>query len=311
MSDERIENKLNQIRDQLSMGGVGTGGVGAYKMGFCTGCGHIITRAGVCPNCDEYEDEDDEDRYSKPMTYSKTMRRIESILNEQKEEVESKINIATTTVDEARAYADDTLSDHGYDIDEQLPEFNENYQFIQNKIKRFALDIPRSEMPVIEPEDMDEFEEDLNSGHIDLFEPFAWDEEFSKQFPEMFASEEEKEEFLTLGLKDGDPTDDVMKAGITRVAAGDLIPLQTQIWLGIVIPNMINYGFPETGSKVLNVTIIKTREGYILDGHHRWAQVMLKDPDLEMKVLRVPLDIDTLLDMGKSWSKAVGRSRKT
>lgn len=225
---------------------------------------------------------------------------------------ESRINIAKTPLEEARRFAKSKFEEAGKNFERSLPNFNENYKLIRNKIDRFSLDIPRDEMPVIEPGegDLKEFENDLQEGHIDLFKPFAWNKEFAKQFPEAFASEDEREEFLTLGLKDGENTDDVLKADVVKNPVGDLLPLQSQIWLGRVIPDMLKFGLPEPGSPVLTQTIIRSREGYILDGHHRWSQTTLKNPDLEMSVLKVPLDIDTLLEIGKSFSRAIGREPK-
>lgn len=248
----------------------------------------------------------------KPYGLEGRLKNLKSRISEQNKQ--SRLNIAKTAVDQALEFAREQFQKHSSQtLEEALPNFRENYSFIQDKINRFALDIPRDEMPVIEPEggDMKQFKKDLRNGHIDLFEPFAWDKEFAKKFPEAFASEDEREDFLTLGLKDGRKDDDVIKASTGKTPAGDLLPLQSQIWLGVAIPSMLKFGLPEKGSPVLTQTIIRSREGYILDGHHRFAQVMLKNPDLKMSVLKVPLDIDTLLEMGKSWSRAIGNEPKS
>ncbi len=57
---------------------------------------------------------------------------------------------------------------------------------------------------------------------------------------------------------------------------------------------------PETGEKIAwspaEDEIIISKDGFILDGHHRWSSAMISDPDLVMKVKRIGLNMDELLD---------------
>jgi hypothetical protein len=77
-----------------------------------------------------------------------------------------------------------------------------------------------------------------------------------------------------------------------------------------LVNNIIKFGKPGPGSPILNQTIITSKEGYILDGHHRFGQAMLADPDLKLKVLHIPLPISLLLKIGRSYGGAIGNRPK-
>ena len=46
----------------------------------------------------------------------------------------------------------------------------------------------------------------------------------------------------------------------------------------------------------------------ILDGHHRWAAIKLKDGDFDVDVIRVGLPIDKLISFGNVFSKSFHKS---
>ena len=218
-----------------------------------------------------------------------------------------KYNVATVPLTTAHNYADHEFKNHHKNLDNELPDFDSNYLLMQKYCQQYAKNIPRDHMPVIEPSDMAEFDRKLEGGYIDIFSPYAMKH---PKFPKTFKTDKAREGWVLLGQKDGNKTDDVIEAQVLRVSAKDLKPLQSQIWLDKLVKNTIKFGTPEKGSPVTNTTIIMSKEGYILDGHHRWGQVMLSDPDLKMKVLQVPLDIDTLLKVGRSYGAAVGNKPK-
>jgi len=220
-----------------------------------------------------------------------------------------KLNCADLSLDKARSYTENQFSKDSKDLDKVLPDFDKNYKVLQQKLTK-ALDIPRIQMPVIEPEDMDKFHNDLTKGNVDIFKPYEGKK--LKIVPTNWKPlpEKEGEKWITLGVKDGDLNDDKIKAKWENVAGKDLIPLQSQIWLEKLIGNIVKYGPPKAGSPVLSTTIIVSKEGYILDGHHRFGQVMLADPNLKIKALRIPLDVKFLLKISRSYGAAIGREPK-
>jgi len=219
----------------------------------------------------------------------------------------NKLNVAKVPLDKARAYAKAEFERVGKELEKEIPDFDDNYRALQKAMKS-AVDIPRIDMPVIEPTDMDRFENDIIKGRIDIFKPSV---QGRISFPtDLKAGSKEAQDFLTLGIQDGNPKDDRLKAKIKRMPASKLLPTQSQIWLEKIIGNIVKFGLPTKGSSISESTMITSREGHILDGHHRFGQAMIGNPSLGMRVLHVPLDIDTLLKMGRSYGNAIGNKQK-
>ncbi len=126
--------------------------------------------------------------------------------------------------------------------------------------------------------------------------------------PEKISPSRGGSEWISLGFKDGEIRDDVIKAKWTKIAAKDLLPTQSQIWFNKVLRHLVKWGRPHPWSGATGRTIIVSKEGYILDGHHRWARVYLTNKDVGLKSLRVPIDIDTLVDVGRSYGLAIGNT---
>ena len=93
---------------------------------------------------------------------------------------------------------------------------------------------------------------------------------------------------------------------IKYIKASNLKPLQSQVWLNLVIKYMQQYGVVKKGSKTLETTIIVSYEHYILDGHHRWGQTMLSNPYLKMRCLFIPLNVRQLIELTKAYSVGLG-----
>jgi hypothetical protein len=214
-------------------------------------------------------------------------------------------NVATVPLDKARKYAEGVFQKAGKSLDKELPDFNERYKVLQKRTKA-ALNVPRIDMPVIEPKDMKEFDARLKSGSLDIFSPYAR----GKFVAPKNLDKQKGEEWVKLGVKDGSDKDDVVMARWTSVPAKKLLPTQSQIWLEKLAGNIAKWGPPKAGSPVLGTTIIVSKEGYILDGHHRFGQVMLANPDLRIKALFIPLPIKLLLKIGRSYGNAVGNQQK-
>ena len=215
--------------------------------------------------------------------------------------LEETLNVAKVPLEKARDYMEKIVK-------KPLPNFDKNYIKLQNVYKKDALDIPRIKMPVIEPTDMPKFNERLQKGKIDIFKPYS-KESIKNKFPTDM-NKKEGERWVKLGVKDGNPNDDKIPAKLVQMPADKLKPLQGQLWLEKLIGGIHKFGPAKAGSPLLKTTIIVSKEGYILDGHHRHGQVMLTDPKLKIQALFVPLDIKTLLKMGKSYGSAIGNKPK-
>jgi hypothetical protein len=91
--------------------------------------------------------------------------------------------------------------------------------------------------------------------------------------------------------------------------ASKLLPTQNQIWLEKVIHSIVFFGKPSEGS-LKRATIIASREGYILDGHHRYGQVLLSEPSWKLDTLVVPLPIDLLIRVARTYGNAIGNEQR-
>lgn len=216
------------------------------------------------------------------------------------------LNVNNVPLQDARQWAEQRFRDQGKSLDNVLPNFDENYKWLQKKLGK-ALGVPRIQMPVIEPDQMDEFDRDLESGRIDLFKPWAAGK---MKAPDDFDSRGQAERWVKLGVQDGDPQDDVVDGKWTTVPASQLFPTQDQIWFEKLINNILKFGKPYSGSPVLKQTIIVSKDGFLCDGHHRFGQTMLADPELELSALYIPMKIEKLLDISRSYGAYLGNDPK-
>lgn len=220
---------------------------------------------------------------------------------------EQTLNVAKIPLSKGKAYAEKQFSGAGKNLDTELPDFDKNYQALQDIYKKHALNVKRIDMPVIEPTDMKAFDTKLKSGKIDIFKPTTLGK---AEFPTTFGKDLPAGTWLKLGQKDGDKDDDKINAKWTNMAANKLKPIQSQVWLEKLVKNIVKFGKAKKGSPITETTIIVSKEGYILDGHHRHGQAILAQPNLKLKALLIPLNIDILLKMGRSYGTAIGNKQK-
>jgi hypothetical protein len=216
-----------------------------------------------------------------------------------------KLNVATITLQQAKAYAKKEFQKHGKQLEEEIPDFDKNFKALKKKLAK-ALDVPRIDMPVIEPADMAKFQRDLQKGRVDILRPFAK----GKLYTPKNLSKKAAKDWIELGYHDGSRKDDKVYTRMVKVPANRLFPTQSQIWLEKLIANIAKFGVPSTSSPIVKATVIASREGYILDGHHRFGQAMLANPSLALSALRVPVNIKLLLKVGRSYGAAIGNQAK-
>lgn len=187
------------------------------------------------------------------------------------------------------------------DIKDKIPMAEKNIELLQRRLKG-SYDIPRNQMPVIKRGQVLQFKKDLEQGNLDVAKPFARGGDY---FPTNLSSVEGKQ-WLTLGRKDGSIKDDVVKAKLIDVSAARLKPTQSQIWLDVIQKNISKFGLELDKN---DAVMIASKEGYILDGHHRYARQMINDPQGKLKVLMVPFDISYLIKVARSYGAALGNKQ--
>ena len=202
------------------------------------------------------------------------------------------------------------------DIFSELPNLKKNYTLLHEKCQKAKkMNIPRKDMPVIFSKDIDKFKKRLENGYLDINEPHANHRYFlNNVFPKDLNKRDDAHSkiWLILGRIDNEDKEDKIPAKIENVPAKNLNPTQSEIWLDYVLYNMYKFGIVNASNTYVleKETIIISKDGFILDGHHRFAQVILSDPELEMKCLRVDLPIDDLLKVGVPYGNAIGNKQQ-
>ena len=108
--------------------------------------------------------------------------------------------------------------------------------------------------------------------------------------------------FLDMGLEDGSTTDDVVKVGQADIPVKDLQPTQSQIGLADSL-GYLSEKAPQGAAdlakgavKPANIggRIITANGKYVVDGHHRWSQIYLINP--EATVPAINFEVGGFLD---------------
>lgn len=221
-----------------------------------------------------------------------------------------KKEIAKTTLEEAVAYFKKKLDKMEYSLDVELPHFEENYTLLRKLVLNHGSE-KRIDMPVISWKQVKQFQQSLIDGHIDIKKPY--NKELKKllgKFPKKLKSDEGKL-WLKAGLDDGSTDDDKINATFENIAVKNLKPVQEQIYLSKVIDNYEKYGIPHDTHKLTIKTLIITKDNEIIDGHHRWTTMMITDPELKAHVLKVDLDLETLLQVSKTYGVSMGNKQNS
>lgn len=193
-----------------------------------------------------------------------------------------------------------------------IPNFAENYKLLQDKCAEVLTvdgkEIPRIEMPVIEPEQIEGLIKKLEGGEIDINFPhikniFFVDEKTEQYipFPKDLKNNELGRLWLILGTLDKNPDDDRVDVSESKVASKDLKITQSQIWTSKLIFKVI---------KPKPKRIIISKGNWIVDGHHEYGRRFIKNPDDKIPVYTVDLDIQKILKAFRSVGNALGNKQK-
>ena len=82
------------------------------------------------------------------------------------------------------------------------------------------------------------------------------------------------------------------------------LPSQSQIWLGKAL--VMASGMDPGG----DLGAIISKDGHILDGHHRWAMTMLSDPTVKIDGVQADLNIGDLVPVLRNVGDAMGFPRR-
>ena len=116
--------------------------------------------------------------------------------------------------------------------------------------------------------------------------------------------------FFEMGLRDGNMKDDVVGAGPATWAAKELDPTQEDVYLAKSLSMAIG-SRARPGIAGGNLKSVVSYDGYILDGHHRWAATLLNNPEAKISGIQVAIDIDDLVPVLRAAGDAFGNVRRS
>ena len=213
------------------------------------------------------------------------------------------LELLSTDIEEARKFA----KKKGFNLDKELPNFNDNYKLAQKKIKIGRT--KRKNMPVIDDKDVKKFQKRLEQGTLDIYKPFAKQTVAEDPFPTGLSGLDAKN-FITNGLKDGSKKDDIVAVKIKKISVKKLKPIQKQIYYDKSMGATIQSGISRTTNFLENISFfIISKDNFIIDGHHRFLSALLVDPDMKINALSIDLPIKKLLPLSLSYGDAIGNKR--
>ena len=244
---------------------------------------------------------------TQPWWFGPFERVVESVLREGGGgQAAGKLEIDKIDPNIARAYAESAFKVHGRSLDDQLPEFDQNFLLAKRLVAIGKTQ--RKDMPVINDTQVREFQQRLKDGALDIEKPLSPDTDPGNPFPEGLTGEQATK-WLEDGFHDGSKTDDVVKVTTANVAAKDLKPIQRQIYFDKSINSTAEFGTPSARAFLSKSMTIASSDNYIIDGHHRWSSALLLDPRMTMTVARIDLPIKKLLPVSLAYGDAIGNQR--
>lgn len=219
-----------------------------------------------------------------------------------------KLEIVKTPLNKARAYAEKMFAEQGLNLDDEIPNFDNNYQIAQ---KRASLGkTKRADMPVINSDDVRDLQYRLKHGFLDVKKPH--NTLFSNPFPDGLTGAD-AHKWLEGGLPiyDGDKKDDKIKVKTKKISADILVPIQQQIYFDKAIQAIIRRGAARQTHHITDGSsfLIVGKDGSILDGHHRYLSALLINPKMSIQCMVIDLPIKKLLPLTQSYTDAVGNQR--
>tara|TARA_Y100000816_G_C25993643_1_gene519068 strand:+ start:139 stop:861 length:723 start_codon:yes stop_codon:yes gene_type:complete len=221
-----------------------------------------------------------------------------------------KLELIKINLDKAKAFAEDIFKKNNRDLEEELPDFDDNFI----KAQRIAGGgfAQRKDMPVISNNDVKNLQRTLKKGEIDITKPFSSPVVANDPFPQGLDKGTGKS-WLKSGIKrnDGDAKDDVVNVKIKKVSVGNLKPIQSQIYFDKSIKNVAEFGAKGTKdfAESKGNTFVVSKDNRIIDGHHRFLSALLVDPKIKVNCLEIDLPIKDLLPLTLSYTDAIGNVR--
>lgn len=217
-----------------------------------------------------------------------------------------KLECDQISLETAQAFAEAIFKANKRELYDSIPEFDQNFLLAQRLTKIGKT--RRRDMPVINDNQVREFQTRLKDGKLDINKPLAPDANPSNPWPEGLSGKE-AQRFIDRGLRDNDLQDDKIKVSQVKVPVKKLKPIQRQIYFDKSVTPLAEFGVPSSRSFFQSTMTIMSEDEYIIDGHHRWLASLIIDPTLPMSGIKIALPISKLLPVALSYGDAIGNKR--
>jgi hypothetical protein len=233
--------------------------------------------------------------------------KLKDLLLEAGGEKPGKLEVASTSAATALEHLKSETDTTGEDWQEFLEVFEDNYDTLKSLVKKGKT--KRRDMPVIGSKQVDALQHRLKNGILDVIDHKSHNFHKDNAFPEGLTGEQ-ADEWLIAGLNDGHPTDDKINVTSEHRKVGSLTPIQEQIYAEIPIDMVVTRGVAGAYRFISDTTrVIISKDGFLLDGHHRWAAGVLLDPKLTVECIVIDIDKEKLIKILLSYSDALGNKR--
>ena len=156
-----------------------------------------------------------------------------------------------------------------------------------------------------------DFQKRLSIGSLDINAPYSPDTD--QPFPTGLQLGIDGYTWLRAGKEknDGEKKDDVIKVSNKKLTVSSLHPIQKQIYVDKSVEPIAKTG-AKSSKKFLSgkgTTYVTSKDGFIIDGHHRFLASILLDPKMKVNCMVIDLPINKLLPASLSYSDAIGNKR--
>lgn len=217
-----------------------------------------------------------------------------------------KMEVVRLDLDMARAFTEAVFEANRRSLDEQIPEFDQNFLLAKHKTQMGRT--RRKDMPVINDNQVREFQKRLKKGSLDIEKPLAPVTDPSNPWPEGLSGPE-AQEFVKRGLEDKNLSDDKVQVSLVKVPAKDLNPIQRQIYLDKAMGATAKSGIPATKAFLQKSLMILSQDQFIIDGHHRWLSSLIVEPAMKLSGIKIAIPIAKLLPLSVAYGDALGNKR--
>jgi hypothetical protein len=221
--------------------------------------------------------------------------RFSSFINEYGGKAAGALEVVSTPLPVAYAYADKVMHEYQHEsIDQALPMFKTHYMMAQHAAAHGWTH--RHEMPVLSSKDVPLLTKRLEDGALDI-QAGKWQENLSGDAAKRF--------LVAGGLQ---PVNKVKVSPMT-IAAKDLKPIQKQIYFDKCMESIAKEGIDAAERYVTSMQMVASSDHHIIDGHHRWLSALIINPDLAMTGIQIDLPIAHLLPLLVAYGDSIGNRR--